>query len=667
MWVFLVSDTFIFTCFLVGYMAVRMSTVEPWPNPSEVFALQAFGNSVPLLLIAIMTVILISSSGTMAMAVNMGYQRRKDAATSLILVTAVLAIGIRSVRMVIAMLVTLIAGLIGTAAFTTFAIGHLNLISVAFAVLFIGLGIDFGIHFALRYREEAAQTGDHAKALSRATRGVAGALGLCALAAAASLFAFVPTDYDGLSELGLIAGTGMFIALFANLTVLPALLTLMPPKVTTEPGLPIGGVERLVRDHARSISLAALAAGVAAAMLLPAARFDSDPVALKDPTTESVRTFHALMRDSDTAPYTIQILAPDLTAAKAQAARLKRLKEVDHTLTLANFIPANQEEKLETIETMGIFLAPLLSAPAATAQIADRRAPALAFRDRLRTLLAKPGRAGPLAAPARRLADSLETLAGREGALATLERALLVFLPARLARLRASLDADQVTSKSLPGDLRARFLAADGHARIQVFPAENINDDQALRRFVASVRTIAPKATDSPVEIVESGEVVVGAVRDAALIALAAIVVMLLALLRSVRGTILVILPLALAALVTVAMTVLTGHPFNFANVIVLPLLAGLGVAGAVHLVVRAGDSGQVSSLLRSSTPRAVILSALTTIASFGSLSVSTHRGMSSMGELLTIAITISLLSTLVVLPALMGWTRPGTAEDGTK
>ena len=90
MWVFLVSDTFIFTCFLVGYMAVRMSTVEPWPNPSEVFALQAFGNSVPLLLIAIMTFILISSSGTMAMAVNMGYQRRKDAATSLILVTALL-------------------------------------------------------------------------------------------------------------------------------------------------------------------------------------------------------------------------------------------------------------------------------------------------------------------------------------------------------------------------------------------------------------------------------------------------------------------------------------------------------------------------------------------------------------------------------------------------
>ena len=90
MWIFLLSDTFIFTCFLTSYMTVRMTTAEPWPNPSEVFALEAFGVPVPLLLIAIMTFILITSSGTMAMAVNMGYRRRRGPAALLMVVTAVL-------------------------------------------------------------------------------------------------------------------------------------------------------------------------------------------------------------------------------------------------------------------------------------------------------------------------------------------------------------------------------------------------------------------------------------------------------------------------------------------------------------------------------------------------------------------------------------------------
>lgn len=575
---------------------------------------------------------------------------------SLVLVGALLGFGVRSLRLVVAVLATLLIGLVWTAGFTTLAIGHLNLISVAFAVLFIGLGVDFGIHFGLRYKEEIEAGGDHGAALDRATRGVAGALGTCSIAAAASFYAFLATDYRGLSELGLIAGTGMFIALLANLTVLPALLTLMPLRPGSGGRPTQGELERFLRRHGRPVSIAALVLGVAAAMLLPSARFDANPIALKDPTTESVRTFLELMRDSETAPYTIQVLTSGLAEAKALAARLDGLAAVDRTVTLAGFIPSDQSEKLEIIEQMSLFLAPLMNpAPQAAPGPFDRRAVAEDFRRRLVTL-ARSNVRESLRRPARDFARALERIPDEAG-LTRLERALLLFLPARLSRLRASLDAEEVGIDDLSSSVRLGYLSPDGLARVQVFPAENVNDDAALRRFVAAVRAIAPTATDSPVEIVEAGNVVVGAVAKAAIIALIAIAILLAAVMRDPRDCLLVMVPLVLAAVFTVAVSVLLDLPFNFANVIVLPLLVGLGVASGIHLVSRVRAEGGDVALMQTSTPRAVILSALTTVGSFGSLSVSSHRGTASMGELLTIAITLTLICTLVVLPALMSWT----------
>ena len=148
----------------------------------------------------------------------------------------------------------------------------------------------------------------------------------------------------------------------------------------------------------------------------------------------------------------------------------------------------------------------------------------------------------------------------------------------------------------------------------------------------------------------------VPAFRQATLTAFVAVTIVLLVLLRRVSDTALVLAPLVLAALLTGATSVVLGLPFNFANVIVLPLLFGLGVASGVHLVMRRRRTEDAAELLRTSTPRAVLYSALTTIASFGSLALSGHRGMTSMGQLLTIAIVYTLIGTLVVLPALMIW-----------
>jgi hopanoid biosynthesis associated RND transporter like protein HpnN len=588
---------------------------------------------------------------------------------ALVLVSMLLAIGLRSWRLVVSVLVTLVVGLIGTAGFAAVAVGSLNLISVAFAVLFIGLGVDFGIHFSLRYKEEFSHDADHAAALRAAAAGVGGALALSAAAAAIAFFSFLPTAYKGVSELGLISGVGMFIALFANLTVLPAMLTVLPfrpsGRFRHRPLFSIS-VERSLRRHGRGIAVGALILGVAAAALLPRARFDYNPLNLQDTSTESVRTVRDLMQNSRASPYTISILTDDLDEAVALAEKISELDFVDRTMTLRDFVPRDQDEKLEIIDDMALFLTPIVEERSTdpAPEPHERRAIIDDFRGRLARLI-DSGRAGALEPPARRLAAAIDRFLAvawdDPAALAALETALTGTLPARLETLRQSLGAGPVEIEDLPEEIRRRQTAIDGRARIEVHPVEDLIENAALRRFVHDVRTLAPDATDNPVILLEAGDAVVGAFKKATGIALVAIIVLLSVLLRRAWHVVLVLAPLVLAASFTVAATVLLGLSFNFANIIVMPLLLGLGVASGIHIVTRARRE-QSATLLRTSTPRAIMFSALTTIGSFGSLSISSHRGTASMGELLTLALAFTLVCSLVVLPALMQVRRFGSA-----
>ena len=574
------------------------------------------------------------------------------AVLSLILVVTLLTIGLRSLRLVLATLATLIMGLIWTASFATVAIGELNLISVAFAVLFIGLSVDFGIHFSLRYKEETEAGAPHALAMQRSVEGVGGALTLCAVAAAIGFFSFVPTSYRGMSELGVISGVGMFIALAANLTVLPALLTLMPlrPAADGRPRRPSGRLQRLVERRFRAILFGAAALAVAAVMFLPFTRFDDDPMNLRDPAAESVSTMLDMIDDSQVHAYSATVLAADLETAVEIAGRLAALPEVDDAVTLVGYVPGGQDQKLAVIEEMSYFLAPLLvpseRIPPPTA--AERRAALTDLRAKL------TGVVGPLAGVALKLAAALDRLDGTDATLDALERALLAALPNRLQALRDVLAAAPVDLDRLPADLRERNVAADGRARIRVTPAEDVRDSEARHRFVDAAQTIVPGVAGAAVTITEAGRAVVRAFREAASYTFVLIVLLLVALLRSLRDTLLVLAPLTLAALLTVALTVVLSLPFNFANVIVLPLLFGLGVASGIHLVLREREIGLSARLTETSTPRAVMFSALTTVGSFCALALSSHRGTASMGLLLTIAITLTMVCALVVLPALM-------------
>ena len=567
----------------------------------------------------------------------------------------------RSVRLSLAALITVVAGVVWTAALASALVGALNLISLAFFVLFIGFAVDFGIHYALRHKEGVDLGLDPKAALARAAAGVGVALSLCALCAAIGFFSFIPTSYVGLAELGFIAGLGMAVALFTNLTILPALLTLLPVRAAPAgSGRGVGAAKQAVGEWIARRPLPILAGTVglvlAAVAIAPSVRFDFDPLNLKDADSASVQALRALMADGTAGVYAIAVLEPSLAHADALAKRARELAVVADADTVNQFLPADQDAKLGAVETMALILEPALARERSGPPAMDETIAALGRLKAALQRLATTGGADALAAA--RVLSAFEGLPAGGADVATLDEMqvrLVSGLPARLEALRLSLTAGPVGLADLPADLRQRWLTEDGRARVEIAPAERVDGDTAaLGRFVRAVQTIAPLAVGGPVVIYEGGQEILKSFLQAATTAVVAIALLLLVVLRNRRDVIFVFIPLALAALFTVAASVVLDVPFNFANVIVLPLLFGLGVTESLNLVVRERQEGGPAPMMATCTPRAVLFSALTMIAAFGTLALSDHPGIASMGLLLAVAITLTLLCTVIVLPALM-------------
>ncbi|MFL2540597.1 MAG: MMPL family transporter [Candidatus Latescibacterota bacterium] len=581
---------------------------------------------------------------------------------SLILVSICLLIGLRSLTLVFATVITLICGLIWTAGFATAAVGHLNLLSVAFAVLFIGLGVDFGIHLAMRFAEEFRDNVDKSNALKIAGRSVGVAMALSAISAAIGFYAFIPTAYLGLAELGLISGTSMFIAFFMSMALFPAFLEILP--VRRRPRNSVSRAEKTpgaIYRHARAISIIMIGMAIASVAFIPSIRFDFDPLNLHDPSTESLQTTLDLIRDSETSPKKISIIQKDIRSAVALAEKLNELTEVSNARSVMSFLPGDQDEKISIIRNLEFVMLPVFKIKTIENIFSDRseRAALAALAGELGKLSASKYVSPEILESSVLLRESIAkffSLRSDASSIQDLRVGLLGLFPIQIDQLRMAFKAEPFALTDIPQDLRERYLSASGIARVEVTPAFSVETNAALLKFIQAVQTIAPEATGSPVVILEASRAVVDAILQAALTAAVLIILLLVAVLRNLRDTLLVFYPLILAALFTVAVAVLFDLTFNFANVIVLPLLMGLGVASGIHMLIRArGNPGSVS-LLRSSTPRAVTFSALTTILSFGSLAVSAHRGTASMGILLTIAIGFTLICTLVALPAMMAW-----------
>jgi hopanoid biosynthesis associated RND transporter like protein HpnN len=562
---------------------------------------------------------------------------------------------VRSARVVAAILVTTLMGLIMTTGLGLLVTGRFNLISVAFIPLFVGLGIDFAIQFSVRFLAERHFRPGAREALVAAGRGVGLPLALAAAAIGVGFFAFLPTEYIGVAELGLIAGLGMAIAFALCVTLLPALLALLRPRAGALEEVGFAGlapVEAFLRDNRRSVLAVGLVAALASLAALPFVRFDFNPLHLKSERVESMVTLRDLTADPDWTPDTINVLAPSLAAVEPLERKLAALPEVSHAVTLESFVPADQAGKLAIIRGAAQRLGPALdvaAAPPATDE--EVRQALVATASALRREVS--GENGPASQAALRLADAADRLQqAMPDIRAAAANAVVLPLRVMLERVRDSLQAGPVTVDSLPADLVSDWIAKDGRARIQLFPRMELRTDDGLWRFARAVQVVAPDATGVPISIRAAGDAIVASFLQAGLWSFLAITLILAAALRRVRDVVLTMVPVLLSGLLTFATTAVLDLPLNFANIIALPLLFGVGVAFNIYFVMawRAGETAP----LQSSLMRAVVFSALTTATAFGALWLSSHPGTASMGRLLMISLGWELLVTLLFRPALL-------------
>ena len=556
-------------------------------------------------------------------------------------VVGLIFVAVKSARIVVSIVLSLFAGLALTMFFGVVTVGDFNPISIAFGVMFVGIAVDFAIQFVVRFRFEQQRNDDQRQAMRAAARESAAPLSIAAIATAVGFLSFVPTDYTGVSQLGLIAGGGMVIALVVDFTLLPALLALFPPKPLAEPVvLPWAKADHWLARHCRMVVRTAIGATLIGLALLPSLPLDFNPLHLQSSKSEPVATFEELAKDPDNGVFAVDLLASPEKVAEIEA-HCGEHPEILRCLSLSDFTPGRQGDKLAIIKDLSDLLSLTLN-PSQT--LAPPQAQEL--RARLRAVADQLGD--------RPVAQHLRTIAGMDDeAVLALQDALVGQIPDLLAQLRAMLATAPIAAADLPPDLLADWRTKDGRVRLQIAPKEDMNVKANRVAFDKAVEALAGDVpvAGAPISIEASGQVVVSAFIHAGLYAVAAIFCLLWLLLRKVRDAALVMLPLVIGALLTVIACVVSGLAINYANIIALPLLLGIGVAFNIYFVINWRHG--VTTPLQSPTTRAVLFSALTTGCAFGSLAASPHIGTASMGLLLFLSLGLSVATTFLLLPAL--------------
>jgi hopanoid biosynthesis associated RND transporter like protein HpnN len=577
------------------------------------------------------------------------------------LVLLILWLALRSFKIVLAVSLTLGAGLAITAAVGLLIVGAFNPISLAFAVLCVGLGADFAIQFSVRYRAERHTCGELRKALALTGLSVGLPLTLAAASAAAGFMSFLPTDYIGMAELGVIAGFGMGIAYLTSMLLLPALLqTFGPPR---EP-YPLGyaamaPVDQFLGRHRMAVVVATTLVVAAGLPLLPHLRFDFNPLDLRNPNEEAMTTYSELSQDPVMNANLMEVLTASPDAAADVAKRLSTLPQVGQARTIDTFVPDDQAGKIAAIKSAPDRLDGVLNPAQRPAPPTDADNIAALKSGAQNLLLLADAVPGPGGDAAKRFAADLDKLAaGPPNVRASMQTVLTQPLAMDLEALRHALRPEGVTRTTLPEAIRRSWVSPDGGARVELVP--KAGHEFSAREFAQAVMKAEPTATGPAIGELEWGATIIHAFVLAGACALLSIAVLLWIALRRVSDVLLTLVPLLVAAVVTLEVCALLDFPLNYANIIALPVLLGVGVAFKIYYVM-AWRSGQ-SDFLQSPLTRAVLFSALMTATAFGSLSFSSHPGTASMGKLLALSLACTLASAALFQPALMG--KPRRAQE---
>ena len=575
---------------------------------------------------------------------------------ALFMLAAVLFWGVRSLRVIAATYLSMLCGLIWTAAWAMFSVGHYNTISILFLVMFIGLGVDFAIHLCLKY-QEALENTDKKTALLDTNERLGTTLILCGITSGIGFLAFVPTEYIGLRELGIISAGGMLIAIFVSLTLIPAFFA-----ITTEPmasnALPLASqLTNLIGQHAKLTSIATLGTAVVLAFYAKQATFDYSTLSLKDPDSEAMATLKELHDHDIITDYALNYIAQDLEESQSVSEKFKSLEMVSEAITPFDYLPGDQAEKVFLLEDGKYLLDSIFYAVPNNEQLSDQRLVEILedLRSVIRARLNEPDPTSHLKQSLGELDASIISLIQSDARTRQQFSDLIVPpIKAEINWLQKVLGAQAMELDNLPMSLRERLIASDGRSIVTVTPSETLVPLESLRRFTEDVRSVASAVTGRPVLDLGIGEIVVTAFTEALLLAVFLIFVVLLMTLKSFIDAVLVFIPLGLTALVVLSFSVLVDMPLNMANVVVIPLIFGLGVDNGIHIVKRFHQVNNPQELVRSSTPKAVFLSNLTSFSTFSALSLSSHQGIYSIGILLTVGLFTLMFLTLVSLPALL-------------
>lgn len=573
-----------------------------------------------------------------------------------------------------------------TIGLTALFVGHLNVISQACVIMIMGLGIDFGIQIVGRYEEELGHRHGVRSAVIRTLENTGLAVLTGGSTTAIAFFTMCFNEFIGLAELGIIAGLGMVAAVAANLTLLPALFVLRDrkrePEISRQPPPRLrfrADLDRVLFARPgwalAAAGLLVVLAGVGATRI----RYDYNLLNLQNPEMESVRVVQDLIHTPSASVIFGVIVAEDVEDARAKSEQLRALPTVRNVRSLDQALPPDQEAKLPALAEIGRIASRLKMDSGASARIDVPKA-----RRDLRTLLemAREGRtqavkyraAAKLAGRGRLVEKAIgafdRMIPPLERAVATFDRLTPAEVAARLQRfqqasfgsmgeelawLRTQNVAEPIRLDDLPVEIRQRYLSANGRVLIEVDPEEDVWQEEPNARFVADLRSVCERATGTPVQNHQYIKLLRDSYIEAAELAFLAILVLVYLHFRSLKKLLLTLLPLGLGVLFTFGLMGWTGIQFNPANIITLPLVIGIGIAFGVYVVDRHDEEGRVA-LCGSSTGKAVLLSALTTVIGFASMMIGEYRGLVSLGLVMSIGVTLCFLAAVLILPQVLTW-----------
>ncbi|MFV2069806.1 MAG: MMPL family transporter, partial [Pirellulales bacterium] len=551
---------------------------------------------------------------------------------------------------------TLGVGIAWSVGYVTLVVGHLNILSMSFGVILIGLGIDFSIHYLARY-QQLRTTGDAGSGDALLSTAISVGPGIMTggLTTAIAFFTAALTEFTGVAELGVIAGGGILLCLAASMLLLPALIFLNdrhgsgpPPPAPVGTGGWVSIFHRFPAVTVAMTLLVTLLIGRGIGRL----SYDHNLLNLQPVGLESVAWEQRLIEESDQSLWYALSVANDRRELLALKQRFTKLSTVERTEEIASLLPDDVAGKRPLVAR--------IHARTANLPVQPGRIP-VDTPATLRSALADAKSRWPTGHPVRESLQKLDDLVAGTPASECIERLayyqqrMAADLLGRLRVLQAASSPEPPRLSDLPPSLVRRFVGQDGHYLLKIYSRGNIWDMDALRAFVTDVRSVDPEVTGKPLQTFEASRQMQQSYIKAAFYSLGAVTLILLIDFRNLSTALLALLPVGLGTLLLFGLLGLLDIPLNPANMIVLPLILGIGIDDGVH-VVHDYRSQRGAYRLTRSTSTAVLMTSLTSMVGFGSLMIASHRGLESLGRVLTIGISCCLVTSLVTLPALLAW-----------